>query len=359
MIDYDALAAQNNGAVDTSSLSKVFVGVISQGTLGHAADFTPTVGGLIESIDQLQAAAHDNGANYLAALPGLLHYAISFTSSFKHPDGTIEQSQTQKIVSGYTAKGAPKYKTVRNKFAKMTISIKADSGVLHKIAEVNLGPVDAATVNPTPFQLTDLHASIQQNIFSQDTGDFHTLVSPTQTDVVNVAPPQATPLTPEDSHLIQVFGLTPEQLLATGVKLSKTRFEAENNQIPVRFFLDAGRGPGFPKTLYVGTSVDVPYGQTELSLSAAQQMIRNTPPGYLVEMSQNVNTILDGLHLTRENQADIYSKLFVLTNLGYPAVTSQQIINGNLPATGVVWAYQDKDGHILVQVPLTQIPSVP
>lgn len=359
MIDYDALAAQNNGAVDTSSLSKVFVGVISQGVLGEVKDFVPVVVGLITSMDQLQQIAHDNGSAYVANLPGKLHYTISFSSSFKHPDGSVEQSQTQKIVTGYTTKGVPKYKTIRNKFAKMTISIKNDAGILHKISEINLGAVDATAVNPTPFQLTNLQSNIQANIVTKDTGDFHTLVSPTTTEIVNTPPAAPTNLTPQGEHVAQSFGLTPEQLLATGVKLSTTRAEAENNQIPVRFFLDAGKGVGFPKTLYVGTSTNVPFGTQEIDAATARALIQSIPNGYLVEMGQRVNDFLDTLGLTRENQGDIYAKLLVLTNLSYPQVTSQQILSGNLPATGIVWAYKDVNGNILTQIPLTQIPNTP
>lgn len=355
MVNYDDLAAQNNGGVDTSDLTKLFVGVISQGTLGNPTDFMPTESSLIESMDELQAAAHDNGAMFLAGIGGKLHYAISFANTFKHPDGTTEQAGTQRIVTGYNAKGQPKYKTVRNKFAKMTISIEGDTQILHKIAQINLGPVDEAAVNPTPFQLTDLNNSVEQNIVTNDTANFDTVVSPTPTEVVNIAPPILTPPSPEILHVAETFKRTPADLTAMGVTISTTHDEAKNNQIPVRFFYTPSGGVGHPAYLEIGASIDIPAGATEISLQAAQNYIRNTPAQYLVETSQNLNQFTSGLGLTPQNQETIYKQILKLDKLFYTDVSSQQILSGVLPDTGVVWAYRGKDGHIETNVPLKQV----
>lgn len=358
MVDYDAIAASVGGAAAPQAKVQVFTGIISAGVLGAPQDFAPTKSDLIQSMDDLETEAHKNAADFLVSLPGHLRYSIKFGTSFKNPDGSVDQATTQQVVSGYTKKNVPKYKTVKNKFAIMTISLVGDQGQIHKVKEINLGPVDAATVTPTQFQLNGLNTNIQTNIITTDTGDFHTLVSPTPTDVVNT-PPAPAP-TPAEQVAIQNEINANASIGRPAVQVISTTYqEALNNLVPVRFMLGQVAN-GLPEDiLYVGASPNILYGTTEITLQAAQDLIRNTPPERRVGKGGNpaLNAQVNYLQLPGTTTPVPY-RFLLLEALGGFTGTFDDILSGRIPASEFVAAFRSSTGEVLTFVPLSTIQKL-
>lgn len=175
-------------ATSTSSNVKVFTGIISQGVLGSAPAFVERPNDIIESISELQDAAQNNLASFLISLPAKIVYEVKLVNSVITRDGLQLTGQTQQVVSGYYASGQPKYRTLTNKFAVLNLYVITDRNTRAKIATINLGPTDAAKLNPSAGTLATLGGTIQASAVTTDIADIRTI----QTQApVTIAPPPA------------------------------------------------------------------------------------------------------------------------------------------------------------------------
>lgn len=172
---------------------KVFTGVISSGVVGRGLSFTPRPDDLIESSQELQQAINNNVSSYLAGLLGKVTYEIKVVSSVVV--GGIRKSGTaQRVQSGNYADGSPRYKTIVNKFAVADLYLITERGTRSKLTSIVLGPVDALKFNPSAAELAGVAASIPRNIVTSSTDDISTVVSRTNTDVVELLPDNSVPL---------------------------------------------------------------------------------------------------------------------------------------------------------------------
>lgn len=192
-IGYKAPAAAANAvaaAGQSTSGVKIFTGILSQGKLGAGLSFIARQDDLITSIAELQDAAQNNLAAYLLALPGKIVYEVKLVSRIVTASGFAQTGTTQQLVSGYDTYGKPKYRTVTNKFATLTLYFMTDKGTRSKIATIVLGPTDAIKLNPSLGQLSQLEGALQSSVSTVNIGEVKTI----QTDKpVTISPPPATP----------------------------------------------------------------------------------------------------------------------------------------------------------------------
>lgn len=158
-------------AAATISPVKVFTGIVSQGALGAGVAFTARPDDIIESTDELQEAAANNLASYLASLPGKIIYELKIVASVTTKDGFRQVGQARQVISGYTSGGVPKYKTLVNKFAVLNLYILTDKGTKSKLTSVVLGPTDALKLQLTQDTLAGVERNIKQSIFTNDIND--------------------------------------------------------------------------------------------------------------------------------------------------------------------------------------------
>lgn len=154
-----------------SSGIKVFTGIVSQGTLGSSLSFVARPDDIIESAAELQDAARNNLAAYLATLPGRIIYEVKIVSSVTTKDGFRQVGTRQQVLNGYDSKGNQKYKTLVNKFAILNLYILTDKGTKSKLTSVVLGPTDATRLNPTQQELVGIEQTIQSSVFTSDLND--------------------------------------------------------------------------------------------------------------------------------------------------------------------------------------------
>lgn len=172
----------------TTSAPKIFTGVISQGTLGAATSFAPRPDDLISSLSELESAAANNLAPFIASLPGRIKYEIKIVSSVTGSDGFTQRGTTQRIQIDTFANGQPKYKTVTNRFAVMTLYIVNKSGGKTKLADITLGPTDAVNFQPAASDIGVVESFLQSNVHTSDISSI--------ANVVPASPAAATSSTP-------------------------------------------------------------------------------------------------------------------------------------------------------------------
>lgn len=139
-----ALPSPVTSVTTIPSIPKVYTGIVSQGIIGKGLSFTPRPDDLIESIDELKQAAANNLTPFLETLLGKVVYEIKIVPSIVTKDGFKQTGQVQQIKTGTTTSGAPKYKTVYNKFAVLNLYVLTDKGVRSKISSIVLGPTNSA-----------------------------------------------------------------------------------------------------------------------------------------------------------------------------------------------------------------------
>lgn len=170
-------SSSSSSAVGTSTPStRVFTGILSQGTLGTGLQFTARPDDLIESIQELQEAAANNLAAAVAALPARLSYEIRIVSSVITKDGFKQTGAVQKVQTGTYADGSPKYKTVTNKFAVLTIYLVREGGSRTKVQQITLGPTNVSKFNPSPQQVGGVVTNIQNTLVTSNTSDITSVV---------------------------------------------------------------------------------------------------------------------------------------------------------------------------------------
>lgn len=159
------------------SAVRVFTGVLSKGVLGAGLQFTARPDDLIESVQELQDAATNNLAAALTALPTSLSYELKIVSSVITKDGFKQTGATQQVVSGYTSTGAPKYRTVTNKFAVLDIYLLNEKGTRTKVRSVILGPTNVLKFNPTAQQMSDISGAVKGTLVTSNTSDISSVVT--------------------------------------------------------------------------------------------------------------------------------------------------------------------------------------
>lgn len=125
-------------------INRVFTGIVSQGVVGKGLVFTPRPDDIIESVEELKQAAANNLTPYLNALLGKIVYEVKVVSSIITKEGFKQSGTTQQIQNGAYSNGTPKYKTVTNKFATLTVYALTDKGSRAKLTTIVLGPTNSA-----------------------------------------------------------------------------------------------------------------------------------------------------------------------------------------------------------------------
>ena len=173
---------------------KVFTGIVSQGTLGAGLSFTPRPDDIIDSLADLQFAAQNNLAPFLVALPSKIVYEVKIVSSVTSTAGFRQSGAAQRIISSYATDGTPRYKTIINKFATLTLFVLTDKMTRTKISTIVLGPTDALKFQPTTDNLRTLEKDIQASVTTSDVRDIATLQ--TSNPITVQAPPPPPPAIP-------------------------------------------------------------------------------------------------------------------------------------------------------------------
>lgn len=229
---------------------KVFTGIVSQGTLGAAVDFTPRENDLIESVDELKDSAQNNLAPFIQALPGKIVYEIKIVSSVTTRDGFRRTGEAQKVLSKYTAAGVPLYRTIINKFAVLNIFIMTDRLSRAKISSIILGPTDAVKLQPKTNELKNIEASIKQDLFTSNVADI-TGIQTAQPITITAPPiqPAETIITP-----------TPEATIKPTIK-QRDYFVEFASFFDKVFYIDNGRLIASPQFSSILTDQERPtYG---------------------------------------------------------------------------------------------------
>lgn len=133
---------------------QVFTGVLSQGVLGKGLEFSARPDDLIENAQEMLDAASNNLAPFISALPSRITYQVRVVNSITTKDGFTQKGNVQQIITGYSTSGAPKYKTVVNKFAVLDIYVLNDKKARVKIDTIILGPVDSVKFQVAQGTLT-------------------------------------------------------------------------------------------------------------------------------------------------------------------------------------------------------------
>ncbi len=147
---------------------KVYTGIVSQGVLGRGLEFVPRQDDLIESAEELRAAAANNLSPFLQSLIGKIVYEVKIVASIITKEGFKQTGTVQQIRNGSYSDGRPKYKSVYNKFAVMDLFVITDKGARSKIQTIVLGPTDSSRLNLATADLRSIEASIPSLVFTKD-----------------------------------------------------------------------------------------------------------------------------------------------------------------------------------------------
>ena len=280
-----ASTTASSGAGGTPVQIKIYTGVVSQGTLGLPQEFIARPDDMIQNVDELKAAAKNNLASFITALPGKFYYEIGVQSTYRTKAGTTIKGDAVKVVSGYYSNGNPRYKTVYYKFGVLKLGVIDENGRNVKLGTVLLGPINVVDFQPTQAQLVDVQNSITPELFTNDISDITTVVAPNGIGVststpVNPNPPQA-PLASAQ--------ITPETTTPPG----KAIFKASN----VSFFIPAGGSIFIPtRPQGIAPQVFARSGDTVRMLNL-QSLVETKPCGAyggyscIVETGAQVNNI--------------------------------------------------------------------
>lgn len=162
------LPSPTTSVATTPSIPKVYTGIVSQGVIGKGLAFTPRPDDLIESIEELRQAAANNLAPFLETVLGKIIYEVKIVSSIITKDGFKQTGTVQQIRSGTTATGAPKYKTVVNKFATLNLYVMTDKGVRSKISTIVLGPTNSAKLSVGINDIREVETSLPSLVTTND-----------------------------------------------------------------------------------------------------------------------------------------------------------------------------------------------
>lgn len=185
-------SSSSNSANAPVQQIQVYTGIVAGGTLGVPSEFIARPDDMIQNTQELKAAAKNNLAAFVTALPGRFYYEIGIVSSVKSPAGFTVKGDAVRIVSGYNSNGTPRYKTVYNKFAVMKVGVRNEVGTAVKLATITLGPVNVVDFQPTNNDLQDLAGTITQEMFTSEIGDIKQINTPNNVVVNNDPVPAPT-----------------------------------------------------------------------------------------------------------------------------------------------------------------------
>jgi hypothetical protein len=278
-------------AVVTSSVAtavattapKVYTGIVSQGVLGKGLAFVPRPDDLIESIEELKTAAANNLAPFLESFLSKVVYEIKIVSSIITKDGFKQTGQVQQIKTGTTSSGAPKYKTVYNKFALLNLYVLTDKGVRSKISTIVLGPTNSSKLAVGVNELQDIQDKLPALVTTSNISDIKGLE--TAKPVTISTPPVvggSSTIAPDTANI--VTSATPVSSPATSTNMPGNNaltlsewYQARGLSLPSvsnRAFLYESLGLG-QQSYYSGTSE-----QNGKLLFKLKQGVANTPAGY-------------------------------------------------------------------------------
>lgn len=167
--------AGSSSSSSTSSNVKVFTGIVSQGVLGNGLQFVARQDDLIENMTELQDAAQNNLAPFLASIASRVRYELKVVTSVVTKDGFKQTGKTQQIQNGTYKNGTPKYKSVTNKFAVLDIFITNDKGSRVSLTRIVLGPTDAARFVPTNDEVKLLQDKLPSVVTTQNISEVNTV----------------------------------------------------------------------------------------------------------------------------------------------------------------------------------------
>ncbi len=163
-----ALPSPTTSVATTPSIPKVYTGIVSQGVIGKGLSFTPRPDDLIESVEELRQAAANNLAPFLETILGKIIYEVKIVSSIITKDGFKQTGTVQQIKTGVSTTGAPKYKTVVNKFATLNLYVLTDKGVRSKISTIVLGPTNSAKLTIGINDIREVETSLPALVTTSD-----------------------------------------------------------------------------------------------------------------------------------------------------------------------------------------------
>lgn len=173
-----AVPPANGGGSSTGGVqNKVFTGIVSQGVVGAGLVFTPRPDDLIESVSELRDAASNNLAPFLNSLLGKIVYEVKVVASVITKDGFKQTGAAQQIRTGTYSNGNPKYKTVVNKFATLTVYALTDKGSRAKLTTIILGPVDSARLTVGQNDLRTLETELPAIVTTTDVNEITGIVN--------------------------------------------------------------------------------------------------------------------------------------------------------------------------------------
>lgn len=218
-LNFDTIFSASTGSstkATSNVVSKVFTGIVSQGVVQPGLTFEARQDDLIEDIAELKAAASNNLAPFLQALPGKVIYEVKIVSSITTKEGFIQRGTTQKIQTGTTTTGQPKYKTVTNKFATLVLYILNDKRTRTKISTIVLGPVDSARFQVQQGDLAQIETELPKLVTTSDISEITGIVSSTPVTTVSpqaeAIPEKKTPRLGETRYYHQTIGGTDEYI---------------------------------------------------------------------------------------------------------------------------------------------------
>jgi len=180
---YGGATTKTIATTTTQATTKVFTGIVSQGVVGAGLVFTSRPDDLIESAEELRAAASNNLALYLNTLLGKIVYEVKVVSSIITKDGFKQTGTTQRIQTGTYSNGTPKYKTVTNKFATIIVYAITDKGSRSKLTTIVLGPVDSAKLTVGTNDLRTLETELPSLVTTNDINEINEIKTETETVV--------------------------------------------------------------------------------------------------------------------------------------------------------------------------------
>lgn len=174
---------------------KIFSGVVTNGTLGTPTEFIARPDDMIDSPDELKAAAKNNLASFINSLPGRFSYEIAIVNTVKTKSGFTQKGAPVTVITGYYKNGNPKTKTVYHKFAVMKLIVTDENGRIVKLGTINLGPVNAIDYQPTGVEIQTVQNAITPELFTNDVRVIQEVITPENVSVTTTVPANPNPPT--------------------------------------------------------------------------------------------------------------------------------------------------------------------
>lgn len=127
---------------------------------------------------------------------------------------------------------------------------------------------------------------------------------------------------------------------------------ADPTQAAIRFFYQPAGG-NQPASIYAGASPNVPYGFKEIDLTTAQNILQNSQ---VYDGGQAYNQAYSNQGINSNTEYGFSHGAVIFNNIDNPQITSQSVISGNLPGSGIVAQWTNPStGEVQTNVPVSQI----